>query len=76
MLLTMLFNFYNHPQPFRVWTDRKCLHPRKKSLHVDTEKEVRTSIKERRNEGTVGGPQKRENKIGVTLEDLNLANRI
>ena len=63
MLFTMLFNFYNHPQPFRVWTDRKCLHPRKKSLHVEMEKEVRTSIKEKGNEEKKGGGFLRKGRI-------------
>ena len=48
MLLIMLFSFYNHPQPLRVWIDRTYLHPRKKNLHVDTEREVKTSIKEKK----------------------------
>ena len=50
MPFTMLFSFYNHPQPLQVWADRTSLNPRKWSLHVDTERRVNASIKEKKNQ--------------------------
>ena len=32
---TILFNFYNHPQPLWVWADGTSISPRKSNLHVD-----------------------------------------
>ena len=32
---TMLFSFYNHPQPLWVWADRTSISPGKSNLHVD-----------------------------------------
>ena len=32
---TMLFSFYNHPQPFWVWTDGTSISLGKSNLHVD-----------------------------------------
>ena len=32
---TMLFNFYNHPQPLWVWADKTSIRPIKLNLHVD-----------------------------------------
>ena len=47
----MLFNFSNHPQPLYVRIDRTGLSPRKWNLHVDTEREVNTSIKGKESQG-------------------------
>ena len=33
--ITILFNFYNHPQPLWVWTDGTNISPEKSNLHVD-----------------------------------------
>ena len=32
---TMLFSFYNHPQPLWVWADGTNISPGKSNLHVD-----------------------------------------
>ena len=32
---TILFSFYNHPQPLWVWADGTSISPRKPNLHVD-----------------------------------------
>ena len=32
---TMLFSFYNHPQPLWVWIDGTSISPEKTNLHVD-----------------------------------------
>ena len=32
---TMLFSFYNHPQPLWVWVDGTSISPGKLNLHVD-----------------------------------------
>ena len=32
---TMLFSFYNHPQPLWVWADGTSISPGKSNLHVD-----------------------------------------
>ena len=32
---TILFSFYNHPQPLWVWADGINISPRKSILHVD-----------------------------------------
>ena len=42
---TILFNFYNHPQPLWVWTDRTSISPKKLDLHVDAGGRVKASIK-------------------------------
>ena len=34
---TMLFSFYNHPQPLWVWADGTSISPGKSNLHVDVE---------------------------------------
>ena len=56
----MLFNFSNHPQPLYVWIDRIGLYSRKWNLHVDTEREVNTSIKGKESQGGGGSQKKRE----------------
>lgn len=48
ILQTMLFNFPNYPQPLEVWIDKTGLRPRKWNWHVDTKREVITSIKGRK----------------------------
>ena len=42
---SMLFNFYNYPQPLWVWADRTSISSRKLSLHVDVGGRVNASIK-------------------------------
>ena len=42
---TILFSFYNHPQPLWVWADRTSISPRNLSLHVDVSERVKASIK-------------------------------
>ena len=32
---TMLFSFYNHPQPLWVWADGTSISPEKSNLHMD-----------------------------------------
>ena len=32
---TMLFSFYNYPQPLWVWADGTSINPGKPNLHVD-----------------------------------------
>ena len=80
ILLTMLYSFCNYPQPPWIWTNRTYLHPRKKSWHVDTEKEVKISIKEREKARKKGALQKGERKWSHTprtwSKDLNSANCI
>ena len=66
ILQTMLFNFSNYPQPLYVWIDRTGLYPKKQNLHVDTKREVNTSIKGKEGQGGRGSQKgeksyKREN---------------
>ena len=42
---TILFNFYNHPQPLWVWADRTSISPKKLNLHVNVKGRVKASIK-------------------------------
>ena len=42
---TILFIFYNHPQPLWVWADRTSINPRKLNLHVDVGGRGKASIK-------------------------------
>ena len=42
---TMLFSFYNHPQPLWVWADGTSISPGKLNLHVNVEGRVKASIK-------------------------------
>ena len=41
----ILFNFYNHLQPFWVWTDGTSISPGKLNLHVDVGRGVKATIK-------------------------------
>ena len=41
----IFFNFYNHPQPLWVWTNRTSINPRKLNLHVDVGERVKAIIK-------------------------------
>ena len=51
---TMLFSFYNHPQPLWVWADRTSISPGKSNLHVDVRWGVQANIK-----GEVSNPKRR-----------------
>ena len=42
---TILFSFYNHPQPLWVSADRTSISPRKLNLHVDVGGRVKASTK-------------------------------
>ena len=42
---SMLFSFYNHPQPLWVWADKTNISPIKLNLHVDVRKRGKASIK-------------------------------
>ena len=42
---TMLFSFYNHPQPLWVWADGTSISPGKLNLHVDVGRGVKNNIK-------------------------------
>ena len=73
ILFTMLFSFYNHPQPLQVWADRTNLHPRKWNLHVDTGRRIKANIKGKENEKK-GGPDP-EVKKKEKEENMNLLGR-
>ena len=60
ILQIMLFNFFNHPQPLYVWIDRTGLYFKKWNLHMDTEREVNTSIKGKEGQGGRGSPKKKK----------------
>ena len=55
----MLFNFYNHPQPFWVWADGTSISPGKLNLHVDVGGKVKANIKREVNSPEKGGWEKR-----------------
>ena len=59
----ILFNFYNHPQPFWVWTDGTSISPGKLNLHVDIGRGVKANIK-----GEVSNPEKGAGKKGQEPE--------
>ena len=42
---TILFSFYNHPQPLWVWADKTSIRPIKLNLHMDVRRRGKTSIK-------------------------------
>ena len=50
---TMLFSFYNHPQPLWVWADGTSINPGKLNLHVDVGWGVQANIT-----GEVSNPEK------------------
>ena len=50
---SMLFSFYNHPQPLWVWADGTSINLGKLNLHVDVGKGVKVNIK-----GEVSSPKK------------------
>ena len=57
----MLFSFYNHPQPLRVWADGTSISPRKLNLHVDVGGRVKASIKKEVNNPEKGLGKKAKN---------------
>ena len=59
----ILFNFYNHPQPFWVWADGTNISPGKLNLHVDVGGRVKANIKRE-----VSNPKKRAGKKGQEPE--------
>ena len=42
---TILFSFYNHPQPLWIWADKTSISPIKLNLHVDVRERGKASIK-------------------------------
>ena len=54
---TILFSFYNHPQPLWVWADRTSISPGKLNLHVDVGGRIKASIKKERETIQEGGGQ-------------------
>ena len=50
---TMLFSFYNHPQPLWVWVDGTSISLGKSNLHVDVRWWVQANIK-----GEASNPEK------------------
>ena len=75
MLQTMLFNFFNHPQPLYVWIDRTGLYPKKQNLHVNTKREVNTSIKGKESQGGRGSLEKKKSQKGEKGKDTTLLGR-
>ena len=59
----MLFNFYNHPQPFWVWADKTSISSIKLNLDVDVQGRGKASIK-----GGGSSPEKRMMIIFRTIE--------
>ena len=53
--MTILFSFYNHPQPLWVWADKTCICPKKQNLHVDVWERGNASIKGGGNRQRKGG---------------------
>ena len=64
---TMLFSFYNHPQPLWVWADGTSISPGKSNLHVDVGWGVQANIK-----GEVSNPKKR---LGKKAKNESLPGR-
>ena len=60
---TMLFNFYNHPQPLWVWADGTSISPGKLNLYVDVGGRVKANIKRE-----VSNPEKEARKEGQEPE--------
>ena len=56
---TILFSFYNHPQPLWVWADGTNIGPGKSNLHVDVRWGVLANIKRE-----VSSPEKGAGKKG------------
>ena len=56
---TMLFSFYNHPQPLWIWTDETSISPGKLNLYMDVGRGVKANIK-----GEVSNPEKGARKKG------------
>ena len=67
---TMLFSFYNHPQPLCVWTDGTSISPGKSNLHMDVGYGMYANIK-----GEAGDPRKRVGKKGQEPEPPRLYRR-
>ena len=65
---TMLFSFYNHPQPLWVWADGTSISLGKSNLHVDAGWGVQASIK-----GKVNNPEKR---LGKKAKNPSLPDRL
>ena len=65
---TMLFSFYNHPQPLWVWADGTSISPGKSNLHVDVGWGEQANIK-----GEVSNPKK---ELGKKAKNQSLPDRL
>ena len=65
---TMLFSFYNHPQPLWVWADGTSISPGKSNLHVDVGWGEQANIK-----GEASSP---ERELGKKAKTQSLLDRI
>ena len=65
---TMLFSFYNHPQPLWVWADGTSINPGKSNLHVDVGWRVQANIKrEVSNLGKGAGKKRLRTKVSQAV---------